>query len=161
MCTVSTTAKAATSKSCDRHVSKHDQAWHHRFKQLVQYKQFHGNTFVPLRFKPNPPLGRWVNRQREALNKKNLSWEREEMLNEIGKENSISRVNHLLKPYKELTFLFLAHWFRICLESKFCISICCLERSLRAACYLQEWIRSHKCASELHWRQVQRTWRLG
>ena len=66
-------------------MSKHDKAWNIRFKQLVEYKEQFGNCCVPLRFKSNPSLGRWVNRQREARNKQILCWEREKQLNDIGK----------------------------------------------------------------------------
>eukprot|EP00526_Cylindrotheca_closterium_P018352 CAMPEP_0113601508 /NCGR_PEP_ID=MMETSP0017_2-20120614/266_1 /TAXON_ID=2856 /ORGANISM="Cylindrotheca closterium" /LENGTH=364 /DNA_ID=CAMNT_0000509805 /DNA_START=24 /DNA_END=1118 /DNA_ORIENTATION=- /assembly_acc=CAM_ASM_000147 len=67
-------------------MSKHDKAWNNRFEQLVEYKNRFGNCSVPLRFKSNPSLGRWVNRQREARNKQILCWERETLLNEIGFE---------------------------------------------------------------------------
>lgn len=67
-------------------MSKHDKAWNIRFEQLVEYKKQFGNCCVPLRFKSNPSLGRWVNRQREAKSKQILGWERETQLNEIGKQ---------------------------------------------------------------------------
>jgi hypothetical protein len=43
-----------------------------------------GNCSVPLRYRSNPSLGRWVNRQREAKSKQLLSSEREVILDDIG-----------------------------------------------------------------------------
>lgn len=66
-------------------MSKHDKAWNCRFQELLEYRHVFGNCSVPLRYRSNPSLGRWVNRQREAKNKQLLGWEREVMLNDVGK----------------------------------------------------------------------------
>jgi hypothetical protein len=80
-------------------MSKHDKAWNCRFRQLLEYRHMHGNCSVPLRYRSNPSLGRWVNRQREAKGKQMLSWEREVILNDIGKitlsDDSCYTVVHL------------------------------------------------------------------
>jgi hypothetical protein len=38
--------------------------WDKRFVELVKYNELHGDCLVPQRYEPNPPLGRWVNKQR-------------------------------------------------------------------------------------------------
>mmetsp|Transcript_2213 Transcript_2213/g.2992 ORF Transcript_2213/g.2992 Transcript_2213/m.2992 type:complete len:280 (+) Transcript_2213:426-1265(+) len=38
--------------------------WHNRYKELVCYKEQHGNILVPINYVENPILGRWVNEQR-------------------------------------------------------------------------------------------------
>jgi hypothetical protein len=39
--------------------------WTERTRQLLAYKQAHGHTRVPKRYKENPGLGNWVNKQRQ------------------------------------------------------------------------------------------------
>jgi hypothetical protein len=43
--------------------------WMDRVQQLQAYCATHGNTLVPKRFKANPPLGNWVNKQRQTYRK--------------------------------------------------------------------------------------------
>jgi Helicase associated domain len=39
--------------------------WMERFRQLQEFKDRHGHTLVPKRYKENPSLGNWVNKQRQ------------------------------------------------------------------------------------------------
>jgi Helicase associated domain len=39
--------------------------WTERFRQLQEFKDRHGHTLVPKRYKENPSLGNWVNKQRQ------------------------------------------------------------------------------------------------
>jgi len=38
--------------------------WHEKYEELVDYKKKYGNAMVPHTFPDNPPLARWVKRQR-------------------------------------------------------------------------------------------------
>ena len=58
--------------------------WDVRFEQLKGYKKDHGNCEVPWRYKANPQLGKWVNKQRHLCRKGKLPKERIESLNKIG-----------------------------------------------------------------------------
>lgn len=40
-------------------------AWMERARQLLAFKRVNGHTRVPKRFKENPALGNWVNKQRQ------------------------------------------------------------------------------------------------
>eukprot|EP00527_Entomoneis_sp_CCMP2396_P008205 CAMPEP_0198140770 /NCGR_PEP_ID=MMETSP1443-20131203/3880_1 /TAXON_ID=186043 /ORGANISM="Entomoneis sp., Strain CCMP2396" /LENGTH=472 /DNA_ID=CAMNT_0043803299 /DNA_START=77 /DNA_END=1495 /DNA_ORIENTATION=+ len=44
--------------------------WTKKYQELQDYHLQHGNTLVPLRYKINPPLARWVRFQREAFRKR-------------------------------------------------------------------------------------------
>jgi Helicase associated domain len=39
--------------------------WDERYKQLSDFRQIHGHSMVPKRYKINPPLGNWVSKQRQ------------------------------------------------------------------------------------------------
>ena len=39
--------------------------WMERFRQLCDFKNLHGHTLVPKRYKNNPSLGNWVSKQRQ------------------------------------------------------------------------------------------------
>ena len=39
--------------------------WMDRVQELLQFSQAHGHTRVPKRYKENPALGNWVNKQRQ------------------------------------------------------------------------------------------------
>ena len=39
--------------------------WMERVGQIIDYKQANGHTRVPKRYKENPALGNWVNKQRQ------------------------------------------------------------------------------------------------
>jgi hypothetical protein len=43
--------------------------WTARLQQLIEYKNRTGNTLVPKRYKENPALGNWVNKQRQNYRK--------------------------------------------------------------------------------------------
>lgn len=58
-----------------------DFMWDLRYKQLVDYKELHGNCEVPQKL---GQLGRWVHRQRESKNKGFLSDDRVAKLDELG-----------------------------------------------------------------------------
>lgn len=68
------------------------ESWETRFKEFVEYKREFGHCHIPLRYKPNPELGKWVNHQRGAYRKyKNegeehstLTQDRIDRLNAIG-----------------------------------------------------------------------------
>eukprot|EP00984_Skeletonema_dohrnii_P010540 scaffold4110_cov77-Skeletonema_dohrnii-CCMP3373.AAC.5 len=70
----------------------YEAAWEERLKELVEYKNEHGDTLVPARYKDNPKLGKWVDKQRVQYQYKlkqrgeasQLNDEREYKLNEIG-----------------------------------------------------------------------------
>ena len=44
-----------------------DGSWRKRYKELVLFKQLHGNCKVPQKYSENPSLGRWVHKQRHDL----------------------------------------------------------------------------------------------
>jgi hypothetical protein len=39
--------------------------WNERYRQLSDFRQIHGHSMVPKRYKPNPSLGNWVSKQRQ------------------------------------------------------------------------------------------------
>ena len=86
-----TTAKgAADATKSSRQPSKPRQTystripWEERLKQLGEYKTIHGNCRVPQRYKENPSLGHWVNKQRTSFKSGKLSDERISDLDAIG-----------------------------------------------------------------------------
>jgi len=70
----------------------YEAAWEERLKELVEYKNEHGHTLVPARYKDNPKLGKWVDKQRVQYKYKlkqrgeasQLNDERVDKLNEMG-----------------------------------------------------------------------------
>eukprot|EP00956_Cyclotella_meneghiniana_P008816 scaffold12086_cov66-Cyclotella_meneghiniana.AAC.4 len=60
--------------------------WSKQYEELQQYKNDHGDTLVPKRFKENPSLGEWVKIKTQCTAFKNgrLSPERIDALKEIG-----------------------------------------------------------------------------
>eukprot|EP00956_Cyclotella_meneghiniana_P023549 scaffold46055_cov56-Cyclotella_meneghiniana.AAC.4 len=58
--------------------------WSERFEELIKYKEQHGNTRVPFRYKENPSLGAWVKRQRLAYKRNKMLEDRIQKLNCIG-----------------------------------------------------------------------------
>lgn len=46
-------------------LSTHARKWMKGYKRLKEYKMVHGNCKVPQRFKEDPALGRWCQKQRE------------------------------------------------------------------------------------------------
>eukprot|EP00984_Skeletonema_dohrnii_P010538 scaffold4110_cov77-Skeletonema_dohrnii-CCMP3373.AAC.3 len=61
-----------------------DDAWHEMFRQIVDYKDKHGDTLVPAKFPDNPQLGIWVDTQRQYRKNNKLASERVDKLNEMG-----------------------------------------------------------------------------
>ena len=95
------------------HSEKWDAKWLRRYGELVEYKILHGDCMVPIRFKENPKLGSWVNKQRKLkknrdIGKKSaLSTERMELLNDIdfvwdGQDFIWNRMYKSLKAYKKV-----------------------------------------------------------
>jgi len=64
--------------------------WNQRYKELIEYKQKHGNCDVPRGYGPNKQLGLWVRTQRNQYrllqqeNKSLMTEERIAKLEEIG-----------------------------------------------------------------------------
>eukprot|EP00985_Skeletonema_marinoi_P021764 scaffold13537_cov142-Skeletonema_marinoi.AAC.2 len=64
--------------------------WEERLKEIVEYKNEHGNALVPSEYHDNPQLGNWVQWQRVQYNRRqkgqasNLTDERVAKLNEMG-----------------------------------------------------------------------------
>lgn len=56
------------------------------FNELKRYKERLGHCNVPQVWNENPPLGRWVHRQRVAENKGELLPERKARLDAVGFE---------------------------------------------------------------------------
>jgi hypothetical protein len=75
----------------DSNQSSRDQTWLDRFQQVTDYRDKYGHTLVPKRLKENPPLGNWVNKQRQHYRRYNegktpcsLTEKRIQLLNDIG-----------------------------------------------------------------------------
>ena len=63
--------------------SLHEQKWNIiYYERRVAYKKGHKNTFVPDKYKEDPPLGNWVLTQRTRYNKRTAA--RIDQLNSIG-----------------------------------------------------------------------------
>jgi hypothetical protein len=68
-----------------------NETWLDRAQQVVDYQDKYGNTLVPKRWKENPSLGNWVNKQRQHYRRYNegktpcsLTEKRIQLLNDIG-----------------------------------------------------------------------------
>jgi len=64
--------------------NKRNANWMEMYQRLVAYKKEHKDTNVPQHFIEDPKLGVWVNNQRTAYRKKNMTDERKRLLNYIG-----------------------------------------------------------------------------
>ncbi|MBI3880832.1 MAG: Helicase associated domain protein [Verrucomicrobia bacterium] len=60
--------------------------WDEMFARLQQYREQHGDTLVPQRWKEDPSLADWVSKQRVTYNRWLVSTERIHRLDEIGFE---------------------------------------------------------------------------
>ena len=60
--------------------------WDEMFARLQQYREQHGDTLVPQRWKEDPSLADWVSKQRVTYNRGLVSTERIHRLEEIGFE---------------------------------------------------------------------------
>ena len=59
--------------------------WEERFNELKEFKNKNGHTNVPVKFKDNPQLGRWVQRQRALYRRgRELTQQRIDKLQGIG-----------------------------------------------------------------------------
>jgi hypothetical protein len=72
-------------------VTRNRASWMDRVQQLQEYCAAHGNTLVPKRYKANPALGNWVNKQRQSYRKYlrdeqpcSLTSQQVDILNSIG-----------------------------------------------------------------------------
>jgi hypothetical protein len=90
---VSTTAAAADNTDTDNTaaVPRNRASWMDRVQQLQEYCASHGHTLVPKRYKANPALGNWVNKQRQSYRKYmreeqpcSLTSQQVDILNSIG-----------------------------------------------------------------------------
>ena len=61
-----------------------DAAWEEMFTALKAYKQTYGNYYVPKRWKDNPELAQWCQRQRNVYKNNKLSPDRFRRLEDIG-----------------------------------------------------------------------------
>ncbi|MDD5140399.1 MAG: Helicase associated domain protein [Verrucomicrobiales bacterium] len=73
--------------------------WDERFAELCAYKERFGHTLVPVKWKENPLLGRWVSAQRYKGNQGKLNKDYEGRLNSIGFE---WKAPNALPPAKDL-----------------------------------------------------------
>lgn len=66
----------------------HEAQWEEKYQELADYKKKYGNCNAPFICPENPPLGRWVSKQRTANNKGNgrLSQDRIDRLSLLGFE---------------------------------------------------------------------------
>lgn len=68
----------------------HEEKWNARLKEILNYREKHGDCLVPHTYKPNPQLARWVKRQRRQYKLKldgkpsTMTNDRLEILNEIN-----------------------------------------------------------------------------
>ncbi len=60
------------------------ESWEDSYHKLIEFKAKHGHCRVPLNYKENPKLGRFVNVMRTQKKRENLSQERIELLERIG-----------------------------------------------------------------------------
>ena len=59
-----------------------DEKWNARYKDLIEYREKHGDCNVPTQYPDNPALGRWVNTQR--TNRAKMKPERVQKLEDMG-----------------------------------------------------------------------------
>jgi hypothetical protein len=64
-----TAARFETTPVSTAPVTRNRASWMDRVQQLQAYKATHGNALVPKRYKENPTLGNWVNKQRQNYRK--------------------------------------------------------------------------------------------
>jgi hypothetical protein len=67
--TVPTTVTATVTTTTLNNNMNNRACWMDRVQQLHDYSCVHGTTLVPKRYKANPPLGNWVNKQRQVYRK--------------------------------------------------------------------------------------------
>jgi ribosomal protein S8 len=91
-------------------------SWDDRLAELVAYQREHGDTLVPKKYPPNPPLGYWVNEQRSqyqrAMNGKSstMNKKRQENLNAIDFKWSIREPPREFAEWIKLLKLYKSQW---------------------------------------------------
>ena len=58
----------------------HEGNWMKMYERLLEYKNKYKDCRIPFRYKPDPPLGLWVDRQRQQCHRQ----DRKDILNDIG-----------------------------------------------------------------------------
>jgi len=61
-----------------------DDTWNEMFSALTEYRSIHGDCNVPLRWRKNPKLGKWVLAQRKSKNENRLDKNRSQQLAGLG-----------------------------------------------------------------------------
>lgn len=74
--------------------------WEEMYQLIVEFKNLHGHTFVPVQYKDNPKLGIWVSTQRQLESKNWLEQEKRNKLNELGFIWSSGTKNIINKDYE-------------------------------------------------------------
>ncbi|MEO6787602.1 MAG: helicase associated domain-containing protein [Chthoniobacteraceae bacterium] len=70
-----------------------DERWALRFAELQEFREAHGHSRVPARWRGNMPLGRWVVHQRELYRWGQIEPDRQKRLEKLGMEWSIPEVH--------------------------------------------------------------------
>jgi len=65
-------------------VSKFDEAWESRYKELKKYRKIHGDCSVRQSDRQQPQLSQWVMKQRQRHRKNSISVDRKKKLDAIG-----------------------------------------------------------------------------
>ena len=65
--------------------------WMEMYQRIVAYKKEHDNTFVPLKYEKDRPLGIWVSKQRNIKKNNKMTEERVLLLKSIGFFNDDNR----------------------------------------------------------------------
>ena len=60
--------------------------WNERYRELIEYREEHGDVNVPQHYKLNKSLGPWVDKQRQKYRKGVMPKDQEEKLNAVGFE---------------------------------------------------------------------------
>lgn len=75
------------------HVGWDDELWSLRFSELKEFVAQKGHTRVPARWKPNPPLGRWLATQRNLARRGEIEPDRARKLQKLGVEWVIHEIH--------------------------------------------------------------------
>ena len=89
-------------------VNKVVSGWYEKYGQLQKYKEKHGDCEIPQRYSENPSLALWVNTQRQAYKKQQLSPDKIKLLEDIG-FNWVPLKSQWHKRYNELIQYKLTH----------------------------------------------------
>lgn len=83
--------------------------WQQRYQELKEYFNQHKHCNVPDKFKENPPLGNWVQMQRQNYKNNKLSQERIDLLNELNFQWDTKKEFQWKEMYKQLNEYFNQH----------------------------------------------------